>query len=326
VFVSVHLSLFFADCLPFFSPFTKILAKFYASIVQQKGADAISVVFVSSDSDETAMFEYFMEEHGDWLTIPYVKRDLKNQLSEQYKISGIPTCVILNGKMEEVSNTPFIDNATVRSLLQSLPANEGPNFDSIAIQIYEKMRTAVAKSLSAKGGNIGGLANASSGGKGDTAHAVAAGNKGLTIDKDNVDIFCSLRFVEASKEAHLIQDALKEYKINAVIIDDVENGDDICGQVAELLDAAKMVIIFGTETYGKGTEASFSTKEELSFIMAEKKPFFLLKMCERFLESRTRFHLPNSIAYMKWTPGTELAKDIVEAIVSKFHKLTSGQK
>jgi hypothetical protein len=306
----------------FFSPFTKILAKFYASIVNQKGADAISVVFVSSDSDETAMFEYFMEEHGDWFTIPYSKRELKNQLSEQYKISGIPTCVLLNGKMEEVSNTPFIDNATIRSLLQQLPANDGPNFDSIAIQIYEKMRTAVGKSLSAKGGNSGG----SAGGKDDVAHSVAGGNSALAVDKNNVDIFCSLRFVEASKEAHLIQDALKEYKINAVIIDDVENGDDICGQVAELLDAAKMVIIFGTETYGKGTEASFSTKEELQFIMAEKKPFFLLKMCERFLESRTRFHLPNSIAYMKWTPGTELAKDIVEAIVSKFHKISSGQK
>ena len=52
------------------------------------------IVFASSDKDEEAFTEY----HGEmpWLAIPFSDRDTKNALSKRFKVSGIPTFVILD--------------------------------------------------------------------------------------------------------------------------------------------------------------------------------------------------------------------------------------
>jgi len=52
------------------------------------------VVFVSSDRDEDAFKEYFGEM--PWLALPYTRRDLKQKLSSKFKVSGIPSLVLLD--------------------------------------------------------------------------------------------------------------------------------------------------------------------------------------------------------------------------------------
>jgi hypothetical protein len=298
-----------------FSPFTKILSRFYSSIVRQNGPDALTIVFISSDSNENEMLEYYMEEHGNWLTVPYVKRDLKQSLSTQYKISGVPTCILLNPKMEEISGSHYLNNENIRNMLTPLPEVDGPEHDAQAQQIFEKMKNAVMKSM---GKSILPAANHQMNTRASSYFLYKPDD---VIDKTNVDIFCSLKFSEAQEQAQQLVVQLKKSGLNAVIIDGnlmEENPEDMSEQVADLLDASKMVIIFGTESYGKATASTFSTKEELQFVMAEKKPFYLIKMCERFQDSRTRFYLPNESVATNWLPSEEMPSDLMESILLKY--------
>jgi hypothetical protein len=80
----------------------------------------------------------------------------------------------------------------------------------------------------------------------------------------------------------------------------------------------------GTRTYGKDTGAGFSTFEELRFIKNEPKPFFLVKMCERFEEAETRFRLDPSVAYFQWLPGQPMSGDLVPQVLERLSSLTGG--
>lgn len=70
--------------------FTPKLAEAYTNDLSAKG---LEVVFVSSDRDEAAFDEYFAEQ--PWLSLPYEARDIKNKLSKKYKVSGIPSFIII---------------------------------------------------------------------------------------------------------------------------------------------------------------------------------------------------------------------------------------
>jgi len=78
--------------------FTPKLAEAYKGLVA--GNKPIEIVFVSSDRDEAAFSEYFGEQ--PWLALPFSARDKKNELSKKYKVSGIPTLVLLNGATGEL--------------------------------------------------------------------------------------------------------------------------------------------------------------------------------------------------------------------------------
>lgn len=77
--------------------FTPKLAEWYQKDLKALGFE---IIFVSSDRDE----ESFKSYHGEqpWLAVPYARRDLKDSLSKKYKVSGIPTFVILDGATGEV--------------------------------------------------------------------------------------------------------------------------------------------------------------------------------------------------------------------------------
>jgi len=77
--------------------FTPKLAEWYTTSLKALGME---IVFVSSDRDEASFKSY----HGEqpWLAVPYDRRDLKDSLSKKYKVSGIPTFVILDGATGDV--------------------------------------------------------------------------------------------------------------------------------------------------------------------------------------------------------------------------------
>jgi hypothetical protein len=96
--------------------------------------------------------------------------------------------------------------------------------------------------------------------------------------------------------------------------------------VVSALHGCKLVVIMGTESYGRDTGCPFCTKQELTFILNEKKPFFLVKMCDTFQEAIAKFSLGGNIAHYPWRPRTDAEKqappaDMVDQIVKKLNLL-----
>jgi len=80
--------------------FTPKLASAYTDHLKAKG---LEIVFVSSDRDEASFDSYYAEQ--PWLSLPYSARDLKAKLSKKYKVSGIPSFIVLDGETLETIST-----------------------------------------------------------------------------------------------------------------------------------------------------------------------------------------------------------------------------
>jgi len=73
--------------------FTPKLKEFYA---EYKAKDPnFEIVFVSSDNDEAGMLDYFKNDHGDYLALPYDKRNAKAELGSMFGVAGIPTFAVI---------------------------------------------------------------------------------------------------------------------------------------------------------------------------------------------------------------------------------------
>ncbi|XP_059146256.1 nucleoredoxin-like [Physella acuta] len=81
--------------------FTPVLAEYYTKL--RNAGKKFEVVFVSSDSDEASCQEYF--NSMPWLLLPYEERDTKDELSNTYEVSGIPTLVLLDAKTGDIIST-----------------------------------------------------------------------------------------------------------------------------------------------------------------------------------------------------------------------------
>ena len=116
------------------------------------------------------------------------------------------------------------------------------------------------------------------------------------------DVFISFKFGTAMKEAKILRCALCDAGVSAFICE-AEVGTDIKTLVVRTITSAKLVVVLGTADYGMPGTVKFSTKEELDFIESEDKPYFLIKMCESFLDDVTRFTFRKAVAYRPWTLG-----------------------
>jgi 3-deoxy-D-manno-octulosonate 8-phosphate phosphatase KdsC-like HAD superfamily phosphatase len=134
-------------------------------------------------------------------------------------------------------------------------------------------------------------------------------------------IFISLRFAEAGKEAEALKCALEARGISAFLCA-VHPGGDIACEIVHALHGCQLAIIMGTRTYGKNTGVGFSTFEELRFIHT-KKPFFLIKMCEMFEEPETVFRLGDSVMYFLWLSGHPIPTDLVDKIIEKLTSVSA---
>lgn len=78
--------------------FTPILGQKYEEL---KAANkSFELVFVSSDRDEDSFVEYHASM--PFLALPYSERRIKQDLSEEYGVRGIPSLVLLDGKTGEL--------------------------------------------------------------------------------------------------------------------------------------------------------------------------------------------------------------------------------
>ena len=146
------------------------------------------------------------------------------------------------------------------------------------------------------------------------------------------DIFISLRFNEARPAGNALQAAL-EAKNMSVFLCDVAPGENLASAVVNALTHCKLAVILGTKTYGQKTSSPFSTCEELQYIVDERKPYFLVKMCEAFEEAHARFNLPSTISYYPWRPtvsslGTvdSVPDALVSQIADRLHTVVHGPR
>ncbi|CAF1255226.1 unnamed protein product [Rotaria sordida] len=103
--------------------FTPKLATCYGE-VQSELQDRFEIVFVSSDKDDKSFNEYF--QTMPWKAIPFSDRDRKTNLSEKFKVDGIPTLVVLSadGVMLTPDGCDDIDSKgsnAIRSWLKDEP-------------------------------------------------------------------------------------------------------------------------------------------------------------------------------------------------------------
>lgn len=137
-------------------------------------------------------------------------------------------------------------------------------------------------------------------------------------------IFISLRFGEAMEEAVQLRDALKAMGYKVFLCDEAP-GINLQDIIFTALENAMLVVILGSKTYGKKTDSTFSTHEELNLIMVDNIPYFLIKMCERFEEVNARAHL-GATMYLQWMPGTEMPEDLPKEIEKKFKEEQKSQR
>jgi len=78
--------------------FTPKLAEAYTAIVGN--GKSFEIVFVSSDYDAEAFVSYYKEM--PWLGLPFAERELQQKLSDQFKVSGIPSLILLDVATGEV--------------------------------------------------------------------------------------------------------------------------------------------------------------------------------------------------------------------------------
>ena len=79
---------------------------------RNKIAKDFEVVFISSDRDEAAMFNYMKESGMSWPALPF-NSEKKGELNKLFQVRGIPSLVVLNDKGALVSTTARNDVATL---------------------------------------------------------------------------------------------------------------------------------------------------------------------------------------------------------------------
>jgi len=75
--------------------FTPELVKFHKNMT--KAGNAFEIVFVSSDNDKSAMYEYVKEMNMPWLVLPFGDEH-KKTLGTKFNIRGIPALIIIDAK------------------------------------------------------------------------------------------------------------------------------------------------------------------------------------------------------------------------------------
>lgn len=90
--------------------FTPLLAEAYEEINNNRSN--LEIIFISSDKENESFINYYKEM--PWLALPYEKRNLKNQLCNQFNIKTIPTLIFFdqNGNLLEREGRKFIENNT----------------------------------------------------------------------------------------------------------------------------------------------------------------------------------------------------------------------
>ena len=93
------------------------------------------VVFVSSDHNKDEMKKYMTGEKMKWLAIPYAS-PLREKVKSQFKVGGIPTLVLLDGKGNVVSDNARWDVALLGN--DAYKRWQSPNYKPLTYEDAKK--------------------------------------------------------------------------------------------------------------------------------------------------------------------------------------------
>ncbi len=93
------------------------------------------VVFVSSDKSKDEMNKYMTGEKMKWLAIPYAS-PLREKIKSQFKVNGIPTLVLLDGKGNVVSDNARWDVALLGN--DAYKRWQSPNYKPLTYEDAKK--------------------------------------------------------------------------------------------------------------------------------------------------------------------------------------------
>jgi len=102
--------------------FTPVLGKKYQAL--KEAGKSIEIIFVSSDRDQSAFDGYYGSQ--PWLALPFAERTLKNTLSSDYGVRGIPTLVLLDGKTGDVITTEGRGAVSRSNYIETFPWTPQP--------------------------------------------------------------------------------------------------------------------------------------------------------------------------------------------------------
>lgn len=94
--------------------FTPKLVEFYNDV--KKAGGKLEIIFVSSDSSESAMFGYMEEMEMPWYAMKY-KSSEADGLKEQFEVTGIPKLVVLgsDGKVIDSNGRGAVQSQGIKA-------------------------------------------------------------------------------------------------------------------------------------------------------------------------------------------------------------------
>ena len=131
-------------------------------------------------------------------------------------------------------------------------------------------------------------------------------------------VFISVRLSEALEPALALKSLLESCGIPTFLCD-VAPGGNIKTTIVKALDGCDLAVIMSSKTCGLETTASFSTYQEMEYIIEERKPYFLVKMCERFDVSVA------SVAYFPWIGEGEVPDLLLKKIIEKLNMVETSK-
>ena len=127
-------------------------------------------------------------------------------------------------------------------------------------------------------------------------------------------VFISFRVGEALAETRALQRAFAAAGVAAYVCEDqVRVGSDWATEIAQKMEACKVMVCMASQTYGAEGTDMVGTWDELSFAKREGKHLCVVRMCQEFSEARTKM-MVGGVQSVLWVSEEESVFKIVEEV------------
>ena len=127
-------------------------------------------------------------------------------------------------------------------------------------------------------------------------------------------VFISFRVGEALAETRALQRAFAAAGVAAYVCEDqVRVGSDWATEIAQKMEACKVMVCMASQTYGAEGTDMVGTWEELSFAKRQGKHLCVVRMCQEFSEARTKM-MVGGVQSVMWVSEEESVFKIVEEV------------
>lgn len=216
--------------------FTPALSEAYAKYKESRvGGDDFELVFVSSDRDATSFREYHLEM--TFPALPYEARDVKAELSEKFRVDGIPHMVAVDASTGEAS--PVNEAA---GDLRSFITKHGAAAFPLTPSHVEKMKAEAGQE------------------KADALRKLAASSISISLPSSLITSDKTEGNAAEKKTTMKLGDLLEQHEYVGLVFGDGDNADAAYGKIqdtAKTLGSEKFVPVYvGWTEYGDQSDHS----------------------------------------------------------------------